>query len=520
MKLTFKKRSDCNYKYDYDRVLQRIAEEVQSNPDRGMAYAKSICRKLVLDDLFFIIHFVMLCDHANKPFVVAACQEVENGPITNTLDLWAREHYKTTVGTAEMIQRILRTPEKCTGIFSYVRPLAKTILRGVKQAFENSDLLKVCFEDVVWKKPETESPKWSEDDGLILKRRSVARRESTIEAWGLVEGMPIGRHFDHREYDDIETDDLVENMDMMRKVIHKFDMSQYLGVDGGTHRVKGTFYHHAGPMAYIRDKKLPDGSPAYIVRKKPGVNEYGHPVLVSPERLVQLQADMKTYNTQILLDPTPAGSVKLNKVAMQPVRPEDIPFGLIKFMLVDPAGENEFKSSGDAWSYAVVGVKPQMDEIGCSDVYILDLESGQMSHAEAIDGICKMYIRNGFIQQLGVEKVGQSTEELHISNGLRAAGRFVCEENGNLKLLKPGNRHKAKRIEAALQWPLSNGKIHYSTAIQSAVIDKMFVEMDKFPFYHVDILDMLAYLWDLLVEFPFGRFEDSREIDFTNVFLR
>jgi hypothetical protein len=131
-----------------------------------------------------------------------------------------------------------------------------------------------------------------------------------------------------------------------------------------------------------------------------------------------------------------------------------------------------------------------------------------------------MYLRNGFIQQLGVEKVGQATEELHIANGLRAAGRFLDEEAGNLRILRPSNRNKAKRIEAAIQWPLNNGKIFYSTAIRPDLIEELGNEMDKFPFFHVDILDMLAYLWDILVNFPFGRFEETMEVDMTNVWQR
>jgi len=35
-----------------------------------------------------------------------------------------------------------------------------------------------------WQNPQKESPKWSEDDGLIVKRKGNPR-ESTREAWGL-----------------------------------------------------------------------------------------------------------------------------------------------------------------------------------------------------------------------------------------------------------------------------------------------------------------------------------------------
>jgi len=38
-----------------------------------------------------------------------------------------------------------------------------------------------------WQNPQKESPKWSEDDGLIVKRKGNPR-ESTRKAWGLANG--------------------------------------------------------------------------------------------------------------------------------------------------------------------------------------------------------------------------------------------------------------------------------------------------------------------------------------------
>jgi hypothetical protein len=35
--------------------------------------------------------------------------------------------------------------------------------------------------------------------------------------------------------------------------------------------------------------------------------------------------------------------------------------------------------------------------------------------------------------------------------------------------------------------------------------------MDKFPFYHVDILDGIAYVYDMLKEFRFQYFQDVDE---------
>src|SRR4030042_1878327 len=67
-----------------------------------------IIHDLVCNDLFFLLYYVMGRVDVNagsKPFVVRACNEVQRGPRTNTVDLWARGHYKSTIITqAEPIQ--------------------------------------------------------------------------------------------------------------------------------------------------------------------------------------------------------------------------------------------------------------------------------------------------------------------------------------------------------------------------------------------------------------------------------
>jgi hypothetical protein len=487
------------YRRDYGRLFADVA--------RGVLKERDVLRALFANDLWFLVVYGFGVEKAHHPFVVEMARMFETGPKTGTLDIWAREHFKSLLITqGETFQYHLQNIEHCSGIFAYSRPAAKAFLRSLKILCEQSDLLKWCFPAVLWGKPEVEAPKWSEDDGLIWKRANNARKESTIEAWGLIEGMPTGRHFERRVYDDIETDDIRESPDMLKKCFDKFEMSDNLGVDGGVERVIGTFYSHYGPIVKIQNKKDASGKPMYVTRivsaTKDGTRN-GAPVLFSPERLERLKMS-QFFNSQQLCDPTPSSDIRLDGAYLKPIEPQFIPRTIYKFMVLDQAGgDSTDKKSKDLWSYGVVGIEPVLDDIGQSNVYLLDVEADQMSHSEAIDGIVRMYLRNGSIMQFGVEKAGGFTTEIHIIDALRVKGRRLSIEGGNLVMLTPSGRKKEKRVENALQWPLNNGKLFYSTAIPHKYIEAIKEEMQKFPFYHVDILDMWAYAYDMFKEYRF-----------------
>ena len=467
-------------------------------------------RSLFATDLWFLIRFGFGIEKANHPFVVRMCREVEEGARTDTLDIWARFHWKTVIITmAETFQFAVRNPDKCTGIFCYARPAAKKPLRSLKILMEESEILKWCFPEVLWQRPDIEAPKWSEDDGLILKRGSCSRKESSIEAHGLIEGMPTGSHFERNVFDDLETDDIRDSPDMLAKVFSKFQMASVnmgTGSDMDQTRVIGTYYSHFGPNVKIRDLKYPDGRKMYHLRLIPGSDDgtrEGKPILMDANSWEKAKMSIH-FNSQQLCDPTPSSEIKLNGTFLRPIEPQFIPRDSYRVMVLDQAGGDESdKLSKDLWSYGVFGIEPCVDDIGQSKVYLLDIEADQMSHSEGIDGVVRMYLRNGIIQQMGVEKVGLSTTEMHISNALKAHGRRLSIDAGNLVLLKPGGRSKVFRIESALQWPLNNGKLHYSTAIHKRYIEAILEEMQKFPFYHVDILDMWAYLYDMIKEINF-----------------
>lgn len=445
---------------------------------------------------------------------------MQNGPDGGTLDLWARGHFKSTILTqARVIQRILKYPDKCSMIVSATRPLAKKHFRGVMLLLEQSDLLKKVFPDVLYQNPRNESPKWSEDDGIIVKRKNNARKEATLEAWGIKEGMPIGVHFDWIILDDLETKDDVKNPDVVNQVRSSFDLTKDLLTVDGSISVVGTPYSHEGIyIPFIRDKKRANGESAYQFRKYAATDDgmpNGKSVFLKPEVLDDIRAEKGEYEfyCQQLIDPTPVGVRKFESSMLIEVDPKKIPRNLLKFMAIDPAGDDK-NGTGDSWAIGVIGIDLHMDDVGASDIYILDLIISPMREEEAPEEIARMYIRNGLILQIGIEKVGQSTAELHVANTLKKYGRYISQDNRTLAILRPAGRNKTNRIEKAIAFPLYQSKIHISTDISYVYRERLKTEMDHFPFgQHDDGLDMIAYFYDMIRDYHFHLYMQDDDED-------
>lgn len=495
----FESLPGITYAHNYVEMFNQIAD--------GKIPEIPTLRYLIKNDLWFILHFILKMPNVNHPFVVQNCWEVETGPKDKTLDIWAREHIKShTITIAETIQTILKFPEWSNGIFCYVKGLAEKFLLSIKEILTKNELLLNCFPDVLYRDPERESPLWSLEKGIIIKRKCNPPWPS-VGAYGLIEGMPTGIHLERRVYDDIITQDICENYDMMEKVKLKFDMSQSLGKDGGVHRVVGTYYAYDDPLTYIQNKtQIKDkNKPLYTLRFKPATEDgslNGKSVFLSEEYLDDLKKS-KTYNCQYLLNPSPTETKKLNKDCLEITKPQDLPERLFKFLLVDPSGK---KGTGDPVAILLVGVNPNKDDNGASDIYILNAVIEKYPLPEFITQVVSMYKNGGKILRICVEEVGQSTTEVHIKEKLNAMGYYISIENGTIQIYRPSKRAKTARIEE-LSIPLINGKIHISTAVPQRYIDIIKREMEDFPFSNDNhAIDILSYfIIDTLPDYPFPK---------------
>ena len=235
-------------------------------------------RWLAAYDRYFLLTCIIRRPDARHDWIYARCREVEAAPYSK-LDLWARVHYKSSIITfAGVIQEIILDPEITIGIFSHDRPNAKAFLRVIKLEMEENPLLHQIFPEIFWKTPKKESPRWSEDEGIVV-RRAGNPREGTIEAWG-IESLPVGKHFKLRLYDDIITEDSATNPDMIKKITTQWELSINLGVPGGKVQTVGTRYHFADTYGVmisrgVQERRYPathdgtfDGKPVFLTQEQ------------------------------------------------------------------------------------------------------------------------------------------------------------------------------------------------------------------------------------------------------------
>ncbi|MEE9612552.1 MAG: hypothetical protein V3W19_14960, partial [Desulfatiglandales bacterium] len=235
----FERRPGVRYDLDYQEITKTL-NGFRDYEEDTLFY--SHIRQFSKESLFFLCYFVLGMYPINQPWLVERVKEAQDHH-DKTLDLWFREAWKSTILTYALpIWEIIHNPEVSIGIFSHTRNIAKGFLRRIKFTLEGNGLLQKAFPDIFFESPHKQSPKWSEDEGLLVRRHGVYA-ESTLEAWGVVDAQPTSKHFDIRVYDDVVTPEGVNTMDQIKKTEERFALSHNLGRHGGSVRVIGTRYH-------------------------------------------------------------------------------------------------------------------------------------------------------------------------------------------------------------------------------------------------------------------------------------
>lgn len=341
----------------------------------------SMIRGLAMYDRFYLLVQLLGRKDALHPWIYARCRELERSPYGH-LDIWAREHYKSTLGTfAGIIQEVLCDPEVTIGLFSHTKGIARAFLRQIKQELEGNARLKQLFPDVLYADPAEQSPMWALDSGIIVRRKTNPK-EATVEAWGLVDGQPTSKHFQILWYDDVVTKESVSTPEQVMKTTEAWELSDNLGAVGGKKVHFGTRYSFADTYAAIMERG------ALQPRIHPATHDgtiTGRPVLFDEAtwKAKVIAQGEQTISTQMLANPL-AGHQRMfdiEDLQVYEIRPETLAI----YIMVDPARSKKVDS--DKTAMIVVGVDYSNNK------YLLDGFNHKMDLMERWQNCAMLYTK-------------------------------------------------------------------------------------------------------------------------------
>lgn len=479
---------------DCSSMTREVSNEVYRSIEASDTLAQ---RHLCKTDLFYLLTVACKRKDIDRDWLYDRCREVQKNS-DGYLDLWAREHYKSTIITfGKSIQDLLRDPEgTLIGIFSHTRPIAKGFLDQIKRELEQNEYLKKLFPDVLYQNPNSESPRWSLDGGIFVKRKNNAK-EASVEAWGVVDGQPTGKHFTILIYDDLVTRESVSTPDQIKKVTSALELSYNLGADGGRRRFIGTRYHMHDTYKIIMDRGTVKKR-VYAATDNGRMD--GNPVLMSQVSLDEKRRDMGpyTYSCQMLQDPVADKAMSFKDEWLKYYESLGDTSKWNKYIIVDPASSK--KSTSDYTVMEVIALAPD------NNYYLIDAVRDRMNltqRASKLFEFHKLYNPKA----VGYEKYGMQADIEHMQYMMEQKNyRFNITELG-------GSVPKEDRIKKLI--PIYEQKRFY-TPKRLIFVDSEGVTRDYIQLYnsdeylafpvcvHDDMMDCRARILDttLGAEFP------------------
>jgi len=472
---------------------------------------RAVYRKLAKTDLYFLLLNILNRKDIRHQWLFERCQEVQANP-NGYLDLWAREHRKSTIITyALTIQDIICDPEITIAIFSITRPKAKAFLKQIKRELESNTDLKWLFPDVLYQDPENEAEKWSED-GITVRRKSNPK-ECTLEAYGFVQGLPTGSHFRIRVYDDAIDEKNVTNSDIIQKAITEWELSLNLGSDvivprygiADIERYIGTRYHYNDIYNTIIERK------AAKVRKHP-CTDNGKPdgkSVYFPEKLLRKKlGKMGNYTAgcQMFLDPKADVVLGFEIENLRYWNPDQVKARKMnRYILVDPASKK--KPTSDFTTILVMGLAEDYN------TYLIDGIRARLSLKERAASLIKFHRlwrpkKTGYEEygmQADIEYIKEKMEEETYNFDISPLGGNISKE-ARIGWLAPLTEEHKYYIPTILGFVDHEGKSQNLTTIHEQ-------EFKDFPFgMHDDTIDCASRIKDPKFGAVYPELKDLHEL--------
>lgn len=483
------------YLFDYVQIFADLAVAREKGDELTEL---NIVRTFAPRDLFFFMFYVLDLP-VNDPFILARIRDAQDEN-DMTIDLWSRKHWKSTILTYALpIWELINDPETRHGIFSITRGIAKVHLRRIKETLEKNVLLKKAWPKIFYDKPDRQSPKWSEDDGLYVKRKKIYL-EPSIMACGL-DNLPTGLGFTHLIFDDIIDLGNVSTLTQIDKATRFFEMALALKARKHKKRVIGTRYDLKDTYSEIMKK------PGWKVRLYPAEIDTdgrgkrgGMPVYLTREELEDYYAQMGeyVYLSQMLQHPVAESQQKFKRGWLKYYTADTRKPDMNYYILVDPATKKRKRS--DYTVMVVIGT----DYL--RNFWILDMIRDKLSLDERWQKL------SGLVVSWGVTDVGY--EQYGMQADVEFMERMMIEEGLYFSITPLGGQlSKEDRIRRLIpdfqkgRWIIPQNLVYTDVTgnLRELIAEFLDEEFDTFPFgKHDDILDDMARIYDpdMHVSFP------------------
>lgn len=447
-----------------------------------------VIRHLCLTDLYFLAFFVLDQQFYYHDFAFDLCKRVSENP----WQLWlvARGHLKSlTITVAHNIQLILQNPDIAIGIPSYNLNSAKSFVRQIKIILEGNALLKAIFPDILYDNPATQSPKWSEQEGLVVKRKTT-RKEPTVMGFGLVDGQATGYHFDVLSFDDVVTQDSVTSPERIQKTTERWQLADNIGMPTTLKKYCGTRYHYFD--SYVEVQKV---TPTTIIPATDNGEMSGNPVFLTREELDKKLKDQGRYvfSAQMLLKPVAKEDQTFH---LEDFRYYDHLPRVNYYIACDPANTKSKKS--DFTAYLVFGFSEDRQ------VYLVDGVHDKLNLAQRYTVLKALNERYKPLI-IGYEKYGLQADIdfFRMENAKTGYYMPISEIGGTLskedRILRLASLFEKKDLLFPRHIPYN--RVYGAETID--VVNNLQMELTAFPFAeHDDLSDCLSRCFDIFLDKP------------------
>lgn len=432
----------------------------------------------------------------------------------DTLQLYPRNHMKTTWMKFWMIQRILRDQNIRIGLWSKTSGLAYKVLKSVKRYLQSPILLELFPEIVIPKK------KWEIDkrEALTMSRDvelGTPPDQGQIEAWG-VEATVTGNHYDYHVYDDIIDQDSVTTANMLEKVEDWWEYMQSVKDMSAVEKIIGTRYHNHD----IYGRILAEGyfeAENIIIEKALHDNKpfYAFYTYIDLMKLKKRMGDQK-FSTQMMNDAVP----KEGRIFVPPYplyRPEDFPKSVKYYISVDPAATTRKHSDESGICVGAVDLKNP------SRVHFVEGDGVKLPPNELADLIVKKVVeyrprRVGI--ELGLQQALQPLIDIKIKEWEGENEEYIRPDFVPIPTGKTAKADKLNRTIGAMirdNRALFPGEYRNGELRPKRSFDRMFKQFDLFnpvtDKNEDDIIDSAAIMIQTIEHFAPAHWFRGKDLD-------